>query len=93
MLIKKIVYILFCLITFQGFSQEFAPKDYYLIDSLGLEELSESDRTLVETSLKEFHAAKDDTSRVKALNGICERMMHDDWAKYNYWVYTFWKES
>ncbi len=31
--------------------------------------------------------AKDDTSKVNALNSICENMLHDDWIKYQIFQY------
>jgi len=85
--IKHIIYILLFLISFNGTAQEYADKEYYLIDSLVLEELSEGDRELLNNSLKEYHSAKDDTSKIKALSSICENMMAEDWKKYQYFLY------
>jgi tetratricopeptide (TPR) repeat protein len=72
-------------------AQDFADKEYYLVDSLVLEDLSEGDRELLNNSLKKFHLAKDDTSKINALTGICENMIHESWEKYNLWVYEFAK--
>ena len=91
--IKHIIYILLFLISFNLVAQEFADKEYYLVDSLVLEELTEGDRELLESSLKAYHRAKDDTSKINALNNICENMMHEDWAKYQFYQHKIIKEA
>jgi tetratricopeptide (TPR) repeat protein len=50
-----------------------------------LEELSEGDKELLKSSLKKYHLAKDDTSKINALVGICENMQNDDWSKYQFY--------
>ena len=52
-----------------------------------LEELTEGDKELLKTSLKDYHSAKDDTAKVNALNDICENMMHESWEKYQFFQY------
>jgi serine phosphatase RsbU (regulator of sigma subunit)/Tfp pilus assembly protein PilF len=74
-------------------SQNYAPKDYYLVDSLNLDALTEDDQQIIETSLKEYHTAIDDTSKIIALNIICENMMHEDWSKYQFFQYNFIQEA
>jgi serine phosphatase RsbU (regulator of sigma subunit)/Tfp pilus assembly protein PilF len=85
--IKIIIYILLFLISFQGIAQTFADKEYYLIDSLVLEELIDSDKQLIEKSLKLYHAAENDTSKINALNDLCENMMDERWIKYQFFQY------
>jgi tetratricopeptide (TPR) repeat protein len=80
--LRAIIYILLFFISFNGVAQKLADKEYYLVDSLVLEELSEGDKNLLENSLKEFHATKDDTSKIESLNQICENMMHQSWEDY-----------
>ncbi len=70
---KNIIFITLLLVSFQGLAQGYANKEYYLVDSLDLEDLPASDKELIEISLKEYHKAKDDTSKVNALNSICEK--------------------
>ena len=65
-------------------SQTFSDPKYYLVDSLALEQLSPSDIELVENSLTQYHAAKDDTSKINALSSICEGMIHEDWIKFQF---------
>ncbi len=85
---KKLLYILFLvLLSSQSFSQTFADKKFYLIDSLKLEVLTNDDRELIDSCLTLYHQTKEDTNRINALNSICENMMHDDWEKYQFFQY------
>jgi len=68
-------------------AQEFADKEYYLVDSLVLEDLSEGDMELLKSSLEKYHSAKDDTSEINALSDICENMMHENWKKFQLYQY------
>jgi serine phosphatase RsbU (regulator of sigma subunit) len=74
-------------------AQNFADKSYYLVDSLVLEELSESDRKLLDNSLKTYHTAKDDAIKIKALYYISESMMHYDWSKYQFLQHELIKKA
>ena len=84
---KNIIYIILFIISFHGVSQEFAEKEYYLVDSLVLEELPLEDLRLLDSCLKVHHTAKEDTTKIKALNGICENMIAEDWKKYQFYQY------
>jgi len=82
------------LFTATLFGQNFADKDYYLIDSLNLEALTEIDRHLVDSCLKVYHKAKEDTSKIHAIEFIIGESWDDKvWPKYNQWVYLFVKEG
>ncbi|MDB4533551.1 tetratricopeptide repeat protein [Vicingaceae bacterium] len=48
-------------------AQNFADKEYYLIDSLLLDDLSEADRFLIDSCLNIYHTAKQDTDKVNML--------------------------
>ncbi len=91
--LKYLVYIILILFTFQVNAQEFADKEFYLIDSLVLEELPEGDKNLLHAALENYHNAKSDTSKIYALHTICENMMHMDWIKYQYFQYDFVEEA
>ena len=88
---KNLKFILLIIVILSGvemrqcYAQNYADKTYYLVDSLDLDELGESDKVLLESSLKEYHKAKDDTSKINALNSICESMVHRDWIKFQYY--------
>ncbi len=73
----------------QCLAQNFADKDYYLIDSLNLDELSEGDQTLLDESLKTYHSEKNNIAKMRAINAVCENMVHQSWGRYNDWVYEF----
>lgn len=78
------ILIAFLLLAVIGQSQNYAPKDYYLIDSLSLEDLTISDKEIINNSLILYHKAADDTSKIKALDNICENMMDKKWTNYQY---------
>lgn len=87
---KKAISILLFLISINIIAQEFANRDYYLIDSLTLEKLSKSDFQLVDSCLKLYHKATDDTSKINAINTIVETSFDFYlWPKYNQWVYEY----
>ncbi len=93
---RSFYYIFICCflgLSFQGIAQEFADKDYYLVDSLVLAELPEADLVLLESSLKTYHSTKDKKSKINALTGICENMMHEDWSKYQFFQYQLIEEA
>ncbi len=66
------------------FAQKFADKDYYLVDSLNLEELSEADNEILEASLKNYHQSKSDSAKIFSLNNICDSLLHNHWKKYQF---------
>ena len=74
-------------------AQNYADKKYYLVDSLVLDELSENDRHLLDSCLYVYHKAKDDTTRINALNNICENMINEDWTKYQFFQYELIKKE
>ena len=90
---KHIIYISFLLLPLVGLSQKYADKAYYLVDSLVLSELSSSDITLLDSCLNLYHKVEDDTSKVKALQGICDKLVHDDWKKYQIYQYEKIREG
>ena len=90
---RKIVYIFLFLFPLISFGQNYANKDYYLVDSLDLKGLSESDVKLIENSLENYHNAKEDTSRINSLSAICEGMNHDDWSKFQFFQYKLIKKA
>ena len=49
-------------------AQQYAEKEYYLIDSIEISTLSEGDLKLLESSLALFHSAQHDTSKINAIN-------------------------
>ena len=71
-------------------AQNYADKSYYLVDSLDLSTLTESDLLIVDSCLKVFHNAEHDTVKVNAIGFIVEESLdYKLWPKYNFWVYDF----
>ena len=92
--IKHIIYILLLLISFNGVAQEFADKEYYLVDSLVLEELSETDKLLIDSCLKVFHQTTKDTAKLNVINIIIQKSSGINvYPKYNEWRYVFIKKK
>ena len=90
---RVLILISFILYTNFIVSQTFADRDYYLIDSLELNELSKADLELLETSLKKYHSAKDNINRIQALHAICQSMLNDNWIRYQFYSYMLIKKS
>ena len=91
--IKRIFQILVLFISIHAHAQEYGDKEFYLIDSLKIEELSDYDKNLIDSCLTLFHKAPDDTTKIQTLDGIRIRMMHEDWIKYDEWTYSFIKDK
>ena len=66
---------------------KFADKEYYLVDSLVLENLTQNDVVLLDSCLQIFHLAQTDINKISALDGICENMIYEDWSKYQFLQY------
>ncbi len=80
--IRTITLILLLFLFSSAFSQDYANKDFYLIDSLNLSNLSNSDSILIEQSMALYHHSKTDTGKITALNILCEKMVDDKWMNY-----------
>lgn len=71
------------LLPFLVFGQEL-DSNYYLVKGLNLKNASSADKNLIEESLKAYHNAKDDTSRLNALARIADESWDVSiWSKYN----------
>jgi len=75
-------------------AQEYVDNKYYLIDSLDISTASSKEKTLLESSLKEYHSSKHDTLRLKVISHLVENSWDNKiWPRYNAWVYHFTKEK
>ncbi len=82
---KILILLLFPLFAF---SQQFADKNYYLIDSLALEELSSFDRHLIDSCLSIYHSETTDMSKIEIIDYLTGKCRNRNvWPKYNHWVY------
>jgi serine phosphatase RsbU (regulator of sigma subunit)/Tfp pilus assembly protein PilF len=79
--------LLITILSFLGtqiaFGQKFADKEYYLVDSLVLEELPENDRQLIDSLLNIYHNSDNDTLRLLQLNILVSDCEDEIWVKYN----------
>ncbi len=90
---KALTLLLLILVSLTGLSQPFADSKHYLVDSLELEKMSESDQILLDTVLQAYHLQKEDTSKLKTIIQIVEASDDDKvWRKYNSWVMIRVKE-
>ena len=83
--LKRILIIIICFwCSFNIlFAQNFGDKDYFLIDSLKVSDLSEADKDILNAALNKYHNAKHDSIRIQALEMITENLMDDAWVRYN----------
>jgi len=82
--IFSILVILICVIPLRA--QTFADKSYYLVDSINLDELTTSDKHLIDSALTQYYEATSDTGQCKAIMLITQNMVHEDWYKYNQYL-------
>jgi serine phosphatase RsbU (regulator of sigma subunit)/tetratricopeptide (TPR) repeat protein len=84
------LFLFFVLTTNICIAQNFADKQYYLVDSLEMDKVSDTDKILLDSCLTIFHNAKNDTDKVNAITIIVEQSWDDKiWPKYNLWNYHF----
>ena len=90
--LKKIISILFlAMLLFHNVSaQNYADSDYYLVDSLEIDKVTEGDKLLIDSCLTVYHQAKHDTDKLKSISKIVEESWDGNvWPKYNLWLYDF----
>ncbi|NQY29309.1 MAG: tetratricopeptide repeat protein [Flavobacteriaceae bacterium] len=76
------------------FSQNYANKSYYLIDSLEMDGLVINEKYIIHSSLTKFHNTNNLELKLQAINTIVEDSWNDDvWHKYNRWMYNFTKQE
>ena len=81
---KIIVLLTFGLLLFHNIkSQNFANKEFYLVDSLDLNELTNKDRQLIDSLLKEYHTTRIDSVKLGQLVGLISNCENEIWVKYN----------
>ena len=70
------------------FSQQFADKEYYLVDSLVLSNISKSDKHLIDSCLAIYHKSNNDSVKIKTIRYLTETCWDDEvWPRYNNWIY------
>jgi|GEM_PF-3048780 len=83
-----ISFVFMCSITL--YSQTYANKKHYLIDSLNLGELSAKDKKIIDSALLIYHKAIHDTLKISAINMIMDEAYDDNvWISYNKYMYEY----
>lgn len=73
-------------------AQQYGDKAFYLVDSLDLNSLSETDKMLIDTTLRRFHDAQHDTTALSLIEHLVDQCWNENvWPKYN--TYLFLKAS
>ena len=86
-MLKLFASILFCLSLFKGYAQKYGDQDFYLIDSLRIQQLSQSDKELIDTSLLLYHNTLNDTVELGILEHIVDNCWNDNvWPRYNQYL-------
>ncbi len=72
------------IIQLNAWGQNFGDKDFYLLDSIDLNEVSKADKLLLDTNLIAFHNTTDDTLELAYLENIVDECWNNDiWPRYN----------
>lgn len=73
-----------------GIAQSYADPEFYLIDSLDLEQLNSGDRELLDTTLRRYHQADHDTLKVYELQNLIGGLWDADvLERYVDWAYNY----
>ena len=91
----KSIFIFLCLLVLciSSQAQNYADKNYYLVDSLEYDFLIESEKKILDSSLISYHKATSDSQKLEAIKFIVENSWDDNlWPKYNQWIYNFTKK-
>jgi serine phosphatase RsbU (regulator of sigma subunit) len=69
-------------------AQNYGEKKFYLIDSLNLDKISESDKILLDTSLNLYHKAHHDTVKLDLIEHIVDECWDESiWPVYNSFIF------
>ena len=86
---KRILLIILCFFNMMSNAQQFADKQFYLVDSLVIDSVSSRDKAVLDSSLNLFHNSSNDTIKINIINSIVDNCWDDNvWPKYNNWMYN-----
>jgi len=78
----------------QLYAQKYADSEYYLVDSLNINDLSSYEKKLIDSSLQVFHATKIDTIKATTINSLVAYLPNEkNWSQYNNWLTEFTNEK
>ena len=92
---KKTILLLISLVFYlTSQAQYYADKNYYLIDSLNLNNVIKSEKELIHKSLLKYHKSKSQEFKLDAINSLIENSWDDSvWPKYNQWMFNFTEQE
>ncbi|MBK9592011.1 MAG: tetratricopeptide repeat protein [Crocinitomicaceae bacterium] len=80
--------LLIFLISQYFWTQNYGDKKFYLIDSLNLDNISDSDKELIDTSLALYHLEKHDTTKLDLIEHIVDECWDESiWPIYNSFIF------
>jgi len=91
---KKItsIFIIIYLFLQVVYAQNYQDKNYYLIDSLTFDNLSEYDHNLIDSSMIAYYDTNSDTAKINVISFLAEECWDEEtWPKYNKWVFEITK--
>lgn len=70
--------------------EQYGVTSFYLIDSLEINKISAPEKKLLDSSLTEYHQAKNDTVKIHIIERLVENSYDENvWPKYNEWLYVY----
>jgi len=88
------MFVLIVLICSIVYSQEYLDRDYYLVDSLDLSELTINEEELINSLLSKYHKETSDFKRLELINTLIEDSWNDKlWLSYNQWMHNYTKKK
>mgnify|MGYP002621147227 CR=1 FL=1 len=87
---NRFLLVLFLLVAAFGYSQKYADPEYYLVDSLDYDNLSERSKIFVDHYIGYYHSYEDDLYKVSAVYELVRNCYDlEVWPIYNEWVHDF----
>lgn len=79
-------FLVLCILILGKVNPQNSKPKYYLIEGLDINELTVTDRQIIDSCLEIYHSSKEDTTQLNALSHICDNIIDASWARYQ--VYT-----
>ncbi len=68
------------------YAQNYGDKSFYLIDSLNLDVLSNTDKLAIDSILQQYHQTKEDTTKLNLLSHLISVCENGIWTDYNHFL-------
>lgn len=85
--LKIVLTFLTVILFWQSSNAQFASSSYYLVDSLEINQMKESERSYLDSILKVFHSSNNDSNKYALILTFIENNNNlNVWPKYNNWI-------